>query len=293
MTNPNRLKNIIKSLPVRDSTKTYTRTGISDVTKEKLIEKQLTQSQKLASLGLLLSSIAHETCNLNNCITFNTPILKEYLEELVSVIDNYFVKHEDFELLGMPYPEFRKDIFKILDNIEHAANRITETSSGLKDFVRMNTSEKHVWVEVKEVTRKAVLICRGEIRKTVRSLEVNIAEDIPSIFIDPAALEQILVNLLINAAQAADKKDSWLMITARQANSQRSHLIIEVSDNGCGVDEKIRGKIFEPFFTTKEEIKGRGLGLFVSKNLIEKLDGHISVESIAGRGTTFRLDLCR
>ncbi len=282
MTNPNRLKNTIESLPVRDSTKTYTRTGIGGVTKEKLIEKQLTQSQKLASLGLLLSSIAHETCNLNNCITFNTPILKEYLKELVSVIDNYIVKHEDFELLGIPYPEFRKDIFNILDNIEHAANRITETSSGLKDFVRMNTSEKQAWVEVKEVTRKAVLICRGEIRKTVRSLEVNIAEDIPSIFIDPAALEQILVNLLINAAQAADKKDSWLMITARQANSQRSHLIIEVSDNGCGVDEKIRGKIFEPFFTTKEEIKGRGLGLFVSKNLIEKLNGHISVESIAG-----------
>jgi len=59
------------------------------------------------------------------------------------------------------------------------------------------------------------------------------------------------------------------------------------------MDEKIRGKIFEPFFTTKEEIKGRGLGLFVSKNLIEKLNGHISVESIAGRGSTFRLDLCR
>jgi two-component system NtrC family sensor kinase len=83
------------------------------------------------------------------------------------------------------------------------------------------------------------------------------------------------------------------MITARQANSLRSHLIIEVSDNGCGMNEKITGKIFEPFFTTKEEIKGSGLGLFVSKNLIEGLDGHISVESIAGRGSTFRLDLCR
>lgn len=293
MTNLNRLKNKnIKSLPVRDSTKTYTRTAIYDVEKEKLIEKQLAQRQKLASLGLLISSIAHETCNLNNCIIFNTPILKEYLEKLFSVIDNYFVKHEDFELLGLPYSEFRKDIIKILDNIEHAANRITETSSGLKDFVRMSTSSKQVWVEVKEVIRRAVLICRGEMRKTVRYFEVNISENIPPIFIDPAALEQILVNLLINAAQAADKKDSWVMITARQANSSRGHLIIEVTDNGCGIDEKIRRKIFEPFFTTKEENKGSGLGLFVSKNLIEELNGHISVESMAGRGSTFRIDLC-
>ena len=282
----------MKSLPVRDSTKTYSRTRMDDIEREKLIENQLAQRQKLASLGLLISSIAHETCNLNNCITFNTPILKEYLEELVSVIDNYLVKDEDFELLGIPYPEFRKDIFKILDNIEHAANRITETSSGLKDFVRMNTSEKQVWVEVKEVIRRAVLICRGEMRKTVRSLEVDIPKDIPPIFIDQSALEQILVNLLINAAQAADKKDSWVMITARQANSLRSHLIIEVSDNGCGMDEKIKEKIFEPFFTTKEDIKGSGLGLFVSKNLIEGLNGYISVESTAGRGSTFRLDVC-
>jgi signal transduction histidine kinase len=292
MTNPNRSKNIIRSLPVRDSAKTYARTGIGDGTEEKFIKQQLTQKQKLASLGLLISSIAHETCNLNNCITFNTPILKEYLEELVAIIDNNFVKHEGFELLGIPYPEFRKDIFKILDNIEHAANRITETSFGLKDFVRMSTAEKQVWVEVKEVIRKAVLICRGETRKTVRSLELSIAEDIPPIFIDSSALEQILVNLLINAAQAADKRDSWVMISARQANSQRRHLIIEVSDNGSGMDEKIKRKIFEPFFTTKEAIKGSGLGLYVSKDLIEKLNGHISVESIAGRGSTFRLDIC-
>ena len=82
------------------------------------------------------------------------------------------------------------------------------------------------------------------------------------------------------------------MITARQANSSRGRLIIEVTDNGCGIDEKIRRNIFEPFFTTKEENKGSGLGLFVSKNLIEELNGHISVESMAGRGSTFRIDLC-
>jgi signal transduction histidine kinase len=120
---------------------------------------------------------------------------------------------------------------------------------------------------------------------------VNIAKDLLPIFVESAALEQVLVNLLVNAAQAADKDDSWVILTARNGNSLRNHLIIEVSDNGCGMDEETMMKIFEPFFTTKEELRGSGLGLFVSKNLIKGLRGQIGVESIAGRGSTFRIDL--
>jgi C4-dicarboxylate-specific signal transduction histidine kinase len=291
ITDPNMLKRTITSSLEKDSTGICTRSGKSAATKKKIIEKHLAQKQKLACLGLLISSIAHETCNLNNCITFNTPILRDYVEKLVSLIEEHLEKNEDIEIFGMPYLEFRKDVFKVLDSIEHASNRITETSYGLKDFVRMTSHQNHAWVEVGEVIAKAVAICRGELRKTVRSFEVNIAKDLPPIFVESAALEQVLVNLLVNAAQAADKEDSWVILTARNGNSLRNHLIIEVSDNGCGMDEEIMMKIFEPFFTTKEELRGSGLGLFVSKNLIKGLRGQIGVESIAGRGSTFRIDL--
>ena len=257
----------------------------------KLTGKDLTHTQKGASLGILLSGIAHELGNLNNCITFNIPILRDYIKEIIPIIDVYARNHKEFEVFGMSYPEFRKDVFQILDNIEHASSRITETGSGLKEFARVASTEKQRWVEVSSVIMKSVALCQKQIRKTVKSFEVNIAEDVPLIFTDPVALEQVLVNLLINAAQAVDGGNSRVMIDSRRENTRQNRLIIEVSDNGCGMDEKTREMIFEPFFTTRVCDNGSGLGLFVSKNLIEKMGGRIEVESKFGVGSTFRIVL--
>lgn len=257
----------------------------------KLTGKDLTHTQKGASLGILLSGIAHELGNLNNCITFNISILRDYLKELVPIIDVYARNNKEFELFGMSYPEFRKDVFRILDNIEHASSRITEMGSDLKEFARVASTEKQRWVKVSSVIMKSVDLCREQIRKTVKSFEVNIAEDVPLIFTDPVALEQVLINLLINAAQAVDGGNSCVMINAKQENTWRYRLIIEVSDNGCGMDEKTREMIFDPFFTTRVRDSGIGLGLFVSKNLIEKMGGRIEVESKLGVGSTFRIVL--
>jgi len=108
---------------------------------------------------------------------------------------------------------------------------------------------------------------------------------------DPEALEQVLINLLINAGQAVDKEDSWVRLRIKQGNSCRDHVVVLVSDNGCGMEEETRGKVFEPFFSTKTSGRGTGLGLFVSHNLIEELGGRIEVESELGKGSTFRIIL--
>jgi signal transduction histidine kinase len=262
-----------------------------NVINEKQINRQLGHTQRLAALGLLLSSITHETYNLNNCIIFNIPILREYLEEVVPIIDSHAKNNEGFELLDMPYPEFRKEFFKIVDNIEHASSRITSTASGLRDFVRKHPGEKQQWADLKQVIENVVVICRGQIMEKVKSFEVDIAKSLPCIFVDPVSLEQVLVNLLINATQAMNKQDSWIKISAKQDRSIQSHLIIEISDNGCGMDEEIKGKIFEPFFTTKAFENSAGLGLFVCNILVQGLGGSIEVESRPGKGSTFRVIL--
>ncbi len=99
------------------------------------------------------------------------------------------------------------------------------------------------------------------------------------------------MNLLLNAVQATDKKNSWIRVNARLDRSFETYLIVEIIDNGCGMEKKIREKIFEPFFTTKGSESGAGLGLFVSKILVEGLGGSIEVESRPGKGSTFRVIL--
>ncbi len=260
---------------------------MSDVTNTKLVERHLLQTQKLAALGLLISSIAHETRNLNNCITFNAPILREYLSEVVPIIDNYAKNHKDFELFGMPYSEFRTEIFGIVDNIEHASSRINSTVAGLREFARGQSGQDLRWLDLRRVIDNVAVICRGQIRKAVKTFEVSIAEDLPLIFSDPISLEHVLVNLLINAVQATNGQNSWVRIDAKQRNGLQGQVIVEISDNGCGIDEEIKGKIFEPFFTTKVSGTGAGLGLFVSKILVEGLGGSLEVESRLGEGSTF------
>ena len=265
----------------------------SDSTTIESVEEKLTNSQELTSLGVLVSGIAHELGNLSNCLIFNIPILRDYLKKLIPIIDDHARNHQDFELFSMSYPEFRQDVFRILDNIEHASSRISETGSGFKEFVSIASAERRGWVDVGSVIGKSAALCRSQTRKTVRSFEVNIAEDFPLIFTDSVALEQVLVNLLINAAKAVDDENSWVMVSAKLGNTQQDDLIIEVSDNGCGMDEKTREMIFDPFFTTRVQDDGSGLGLFVSKNLIDKMGGRIEVESNLGVGSTFRIVLQR
>lgn len=260
-----------------------------DMTKEKLIERQPGQSHNLASLGLLMSGIAHELGNLNSCITFNLPILRDYLKKLFPIMDNYAKKHQDFGLFGMSYSEFQEDVFKILDTIEHASNRILETGSGLREFVKTAAEEKRRWVDVGKVIKKSVAVCRGQIRGKVKFFELDIADDLHRIYIDPLALEQVLINLLINATEAVDDADSRVILSAKLGNAVQDYLIIEVSDNGCGMDEETREKIFDPFFTTKRDIRQSGLGLFICRNIIEGLAGEIEVRSEPGEGTVIRV----
>lgn len=127
---------------------------ISDITQSKQMERQLIQSEKLASLGLLISGIAHEINNPNNFISFNIPILKDYLNELVPIIDEHADRHADFKLFGMSYQEFREDIFKLIENMEHGSTRINRTVSGLKEYVRRRDEVERHEVNIAQVVER-------------------------------------------------------------------------------------------------------------------------------------------
>lgn len=265
---------------------------ITDITQAKQMQRHLFQSQKLASLGLLVSGIAHEINNPNNFIVFNLPILRDYLDMLMPVMDSYAQDHPGLEYFGMSYAEFRKDLYKLLENMEHGSQRINATVSRLKSFTQTQDKRELRLIDLKYVIDQAIAICRGEIRKKVKSLDVSISDNLPPVFADSeATMEQILINLLINAAHAADKEDSWIRLSVQAQDWRPDWCVIEVSDNGCGMDEKTREKIFDPFFTTKSSMMGTGLGLYICKNLLEGLGGRIEFESRPGEGSTFRVFL--
>ena len=228
------------------------------------MERQLIRSEKLASLGCLVSGIAHEINNPNTFISFNVPILREYFQEIIPMLDDYAKDHPDIEISGMPYEDPRKDIFNLLDNLEHGSSRISQIISGLKKFLRGQDDIDLVDVDLNQVISRVISICQNEINSAVESFDVDIPPNLPLIKSDPKIVEQVLVNLLINAAQAVDKKDSWVRLNVTVAGSWPDHLMIEVSDNGSGMDEKTIKKIFDPFFTTKSPGKGTGLGLTIA-----------------------------
>jgi signal transduction histidine kinase/CheY-like chemotaxis protein len=294
LVDPNRLEQVI-IYPLQEATTSAPGAiiRISDITEAKVMERQLIQSEKLASLGLLVSGIAHEINNPNNFISFNIPILMDYLTEIVPVLDGHAQMHPDYEIVGMPYTEFRQDLFKLVENIEHGSKRINATVSGLKEFSRKKEHSEKQWVDLKSVIEKGVAICRSQINKVVKSFEVNIPDTLPLIHTDPEIIEQVIVNLLINAAQASNKSDSWIRLQVSMGNSWQDHVSIEVSDNGCGMDETTMKKIFDPFFTTKDPGRGTGLGLYICHSKVEAMGGHIEVDSQTDVGSVFKVVLTK
>ena len=264
---------------------------ISDITKEKIMTTELIQQEKLASLGLLVSSVTHEINNPNNFILFNVPILRDYLGAMLPIVQEHAEGRAGFEIMGMSGDAFQEDILKLLTNIQSGAERIHATVAKFVGFSKKRTCNTKMPVEPGEPIEKAVSICRYEIKRTIRTFDVDVETNLPTIRVDPWALEQVIINLLINASQVTDKEDSRLRLKAFVEKNGGNRFTIEITDNGCGMDEETKKKIFFPFFTSKKDGKGTGLGLYIVKSLVDEMAGHIEVQSEPGKGSTFRISL--
>jgi signal transduction histidine kinase len=264
---------------------------IIDVTETRALERQMRQRERLASLGLLISGVAHEINNPNTFISFNLPILKAYLHEIVPVVDAYASDHDGFEVANMPYAQFREDLFKLIENITHGSQRINDIVSRLKEFSRIREGQTLSEVSIPSRLDKVVMLANSQVKRMVNQFEMEVASDLPLFYTDGQAVEQVVLNLLINACHAVDKSDSWVRLKAYPVAGEPRTLCVEVADNGCGMDDYTMQHIFDPLFTTKGPDTGTGLGLYVCHNLVDGLGGVIEVESELGVGSTFKVTL--
>ena len=264
---------------------------LTDITEIKAKDRRLVQSEKLAALGLLISGIAHEINNPNNFIILNIPTLKDYINDMLPIIETFMNEHPDYKIQGMLFDEFKSEIFSLIDDVEYGSQRIDACVYRLRDYVRLKNESHQKWINPEEIIHEAVSICHGQIKKETTHFNVEISGPLPKLYTDRDALIQVIVNLLVNACQALNKTESTITLSACETADPIRYLIISVSDNGSGMDEDTVDKVFDPFFTTKQSQSGTGLGLYISYNMVERLGGHIVVESKVNVGSTFKVAL--
>ncbi len=224
-------------------------------------EEELVQSKKLASLGTLLSGVAHE---LNN--------------PLSNIYSSCQILLEDFEDLD---PRFLKDMLIQIEKQTWRARNIVRT---LLEFSRQRqyVLERH---PLRPLVEEVFSMVRGQLPARV-SLQLAIPPDL-DVWVDKQRLQQALLNLVTNAIQAIGEEGEVRV----EAQETDRGVEIRVIDNGCGIPPEIKERIFDPFFTTKEVGKGSGLGLYITHEIIKHHGGKISVTSVPGQGTTFTIVL--
>lgn len=259
-------------------------------------QSQIYQQEKLASVGQLAAGVAHEINNPMGFITSNLGSLDKYvnrLAEYIGVVDQTMQGCCAGEH-SAPVLEARKrlKIERILDDAhqliaesQDGAGRVRRIVQDLKSFSRVDQAETAL-VDLNESLETTINIAWNEI-KYIADLNREFG-DIPKVKCFPQQLNQVFLNLLVNAAHALGDTHGTITVHTEQDGD---NVLVKVSDTGCGMTEEVQRRIFEPFFTTKEVGKGTGLGLSISYDIVKKHDGSIEVESEVGRGTTFTVRL--
>lgn len=266
-------------------------------------QEQLVQSEKMASLGQLAAGVAHEINNPIGYVQSNLSALERYLQDIntvISVMDTAVsqlppqhpaiqavarIKQErDFDFL-------REDLPTLMHQSREGIDRVRKIVADLKDFSRLDSSQDWQWANLHQGLDSTLNIVNNEIK--YRAEVVREYGQMPEVECLPSQLNQVFLNLLVNAAHAIPEGEMG-RITLRSGHDEGTNggrVWIEVSDTGCGISQENMNRIFDPFFTTKPVGKGTGLGLSLSYGIVQKHHGQIHVTSEPGKGTTFRLVL--
>ncbi len=256
----------------------------------KVQQQQLIQADKMASLGILVSGVAHEINNPDNFIMLNAKILSRVWNDAMPILQKYYEEKGDFVLAGVPYTSAYQKIVQLISGISEGADRIQKIVQSLRDFARQDTGDLNQQVDINLAVESAVVIVNNLIQKSTDHFSVALGSDLPTIQGNAQQLEQVLINLITNSCQAlGDKAKSLLVSTSYDPHLDR--VIIRVHDAGKGIYPDDLKHIIEPFFTTKRDIGGTGLGLSVSYNIVKNHAGALNFASEPGKGTTATVTL--
>jgi two-component system, NtrC family, sensor kinase len=235
---------------------------LENVTSRVKLEESLQQSEKLSSIGLLAAGVAHEV---------NTPLtgVSSYTQMLLGMIPETDPKHA------------------LLLKVQKQTERATNIAGNLLNFSRAGNHTEYTEVDVNKILDDTLQLLEPQLRKSRVEIVKNYETDLPGIYANAGKLQQVFTNLILNARDAMFDGGAITLLT--RAGDEDS-VVIEVSDNGVGIEPENLSKIYDPFFTTKGVGSGTGLGLAVTYGIVQEHSGTIEASSEVGRGTTFRLE---
>lgn len=259
-------------------------------------QNQLLQSEKMAAIGQLAAGVAHEINNPIGFVNSNIATLSRYIEDLMHLVGAYRelevhlgavpdavstldqVRREiDFEFLS-------EDIAQLILESRDGLDRVKKIVEDLKDFSRVDAAEWH-WADLRECLDSTLNVVWNEVK--FKAEVTKLYSDIPEVECIPSQLNQVFMNLIVNAAQAIPERGRIVLRTGHGDG----WVWVEIADDGVGIAASNLNRVFEPFFTTKPVGKGTGLGLSVSFNIVKKHGGRLSVKSAEGKGTVFRVTI--
>lgn len=271
-------------------------------------QTQLIQTEKMSGLGQMVAGIAHEINNPINFIYGNLDYAKEYIQNLIELLQLYQTKYpqpdfaiqEKIEAIDVEF--LQADLLRLLNSMEVGSERIKGIVKSLRNFSRVDEAEFKA-VDIHEGIDSTLMILGNRLKENADNPKIKIVKEygkFPLVECYPGELNQVFMNLIVNAIDALEEHNANLVYAGREQNSisptiwistqmvASNWVAIKIKDNAQGINEEISSKLFEPFFTTKPIGKGTGLGLSISYQIVvERHHGTITCNSTVGEGTEF------
>ena len=251
---------------------------------------QLQQAQKMETLGTLVAGVAHEINNPLNLIMYNIPLLKKVWLDFLPVLMEQKQNRPEQKFGGLAYDFLEDNLVQLVADMEMAAHRVAKTVSDLKNFSRQSNVAEKAPMQVNKAVKNAMRLAKTTLKKSAVHVSLNLEADLPDIQGNLQSIEQVILNIIINAVQAIDHKQGEVEIrTGFQAKDGR--VFINIKDNGKGISATLKDKIFLPFVTDKQKEGGTGLGLSVTYSLVKAHQGELIFDARAERGASFTVFL--
>ena len=238
---------------------------------------KLIQTNRMTSLGLLVSSMAHEINNPNGAIRLAAEILDRAWKDILPIL-NETAEHEGaLKICGLPYSDAIEDIESAVDAINRSSARIEMVVANLRTYSLGNREDRQIEFDLNRVAENAVAIVRAHGKVASINIKTELSAALPAIRGNPFQIEQVVVNLLMNAIQATQASESKNIILSTLAATADNEVQLHVKDSGPGIDLENLVHIFEPFFSTRFDQGGSGLGLYISRFLVMEQNGMLEI----------------